>query len=137
MPEQKDTEEQEQEPLVSGEGDSSGVGSSGGKYGGLWRLALLLAALAVLVCADWYFHLHEQLLDNILNSARFFQTRTPQAFASYFAAHVFVQLVCLPLTPVEIFTGFCFGWLPGICVDIVGRMTGGSLSFGCSRLLRS
>merc|ERR1719401_2210900 len=63
----------------------------------------------------------------------FFQGRSFLACSVYVCMYVFVSLVCLPLTPIEIFTGFCFGVPFGILLDVIGRVLGAVVSFLIAR----
>jgi len=63
----------------------------------------------------------------------FFRTRTPAACAAYAALYVVFSVFCIPLMPLEVLTGFCFGVPFGIGLDIVGRLSGACLAFLIAR----
>lgn len=97
-----------------------------------------IAALALCACLlymDVEFGIHNKLLHAILSCAGFFQTRSVFACACYILMYIGVQMVCLPITPIEIFTGFCFGVRLGLVVDLIARLSGATLSFNIARLL--
>jgi len=101
-----------------------------------WLLLGLAVISGLLVFRlDAKLSLHEGLLSAILSMTAFFRTKTLWACSTYIAIYVGVSLFCFPLTPLEIFAGFCFGFPFGVLIDIIGRMVGSVLAFGIARLL--
>lgn len=101
-----------------------------------WYLvAALIVILGVLIVLDVVLGLHAQVLSALISSLAFFGTKSLEACLVYVSIYVLVSLICLPLTPFEIFTGFCFGFPFGILLDMVGRMSGAAISFGIARAL--
>jgi len=98
---------------------------------------VLFLALCAAVTLDIVFGLHELALKVALAWVGFFHTRSIEACLSYTLLYVTVSLVCIPLTPFEILTGFCFGIPLGIVLDIFGRIVGAMLSFLIARALSS
>lgn len=96
-----------------------------------------MVALCAAVALDIIFGLHELALKMALAWVGFFHTRSIKACLSYMLLYVTVSLVCIPLTPFEILTGFCFGIPLGIVLDICGRILGAVLSFLIARFLAS
>jgi len=79
--------------------------------------------------------LHGRVLSTLLSLIDFFRTKSPLACVTYELIYVATSLLCLPLTPIEIFTGFCYGVPFGIVLDIIGRIVGAVLSFTIARAL--
>jgi len=100
-----------------------------------WIAPAFIVAIVVLVSLDVAFGVHAQILNVVIPCVVYFQSRTPMACLSYMALYVAVSLSCVPLTPFEILTGFCFGIPLGIILDITGRVTGAALSFLAARAL--
>jgi len=101
-----------------------------------WWLVLLLALCAA-VALDIIFGFHELALQMALVWVDFFHARSIKACLCYTLLYVTVSLACIPLTPFEILTGFCFGIPLGIVLDIIGRIAGALLSFLIARFLSS
>jgi len=101
-----------------------------------WRkLVVALALAAGVVVVDIHFGLHARLLAGLFTSVAFFRTRSLAACAWYVLAYVTASLSCVPLTPFEIFTGFCFGLPLGLLLDVTGRVLGAVMSFSIARML--
>jgi len=94
--------------------------------------AAALAAVALLVVLFW---LNSRAFGWVLSLVGFFQTRSLQAIAIYVLIYIAVCLSCLPLTPLEVLTGFCFGVPNGIFIDITGRVLGSVMSFLIARFV--
>ncbi len=73
------------------------------------------------------------MLGWVMGMVSFFQTKSLNACVTYVFIYVVMQMSCLPLTPLEIFTGFCFGVPLGIFIDIIGRLSGAVASFLIAR----
>lgn len=102
--------------------------------------AVLLVALIAILLADAEWGLHRRLIhfvdslpDSIYSLADFFRTRSLSACATYVCIHASAAVLCLPLTPIEIFTGYCFGWRLGVLIDLFGRTLGAVTSFSIAR----
>jgi len=98
---------------------------------------LILACILVVAffSLDWLLGLHEKLLDFVVSEVVFFHSKSLIACITYIGAYVVSSLLCVPLTPFEILTGFIFGLRFGVCLDIAGRVTGALISFNIARVL--
>eukprot|EP00930_Biecheleria_cincta_P000009 TRINITY_DN10001_c0_g1_i1.p1 TRINITY_DN10001_c0_g1~~TRINITY_DN10001_c0_g1_i1.p1 ORF type:complete len:274 (+),score=41.35 TRINITY_DN10001_c0_g1_i1:167-988(+) len=90
------------------------------------RTVFVLAFVAGFASVVW---MNARVLGLIMSLASFFRTKSLAAVLSYLMIYVVASLCCVPLTPLEMFTGFCFGVPFGIVVDILGRLAGAVLSF--------
>lgn len=100
------------------------------------KVAAACLVLAILLTVDTFFGLHDQLLDQIISAIAFFRTKTIMSLGAYVASYLAASLLCFPLTPFEIMSGFIFGLPHGILMDMSGRLLGAIVSFGIARLLR-
>eukprot|EP00928_Gymnodinium_smaydae_P071728 TRINITY_DN55230_c0_g1_i1.p1 TRINITY_DN55230_c0_g1~~TRINITY_DN55230_c0_g1_i1.p1 ORF type:complete len:291 (-),score=37.83 TRINITY_DN55230_c0_g1_i1:217-1089(-) len=98
-------------------------------------VSLLIGLLLLCAILDSVYGLHERALKFVFSLLGFFSSKSLQACMIYILVYVVVCLVCVPLTPFEIFTGFCFGIPFGIVLDIIGRVMGSVLSFMIARTL--
>lgn len=96
---------------------------------------MALGAVVAFRALDSALGLHTKILGMALSFAGFFRTRSAAACALYMLVYVVVSLICMPLTPFEIFTGFCFGVPLGIGLDICGRVLGAVISFLIGRAI--
>jgi len=101
-----------------------------------WLMFASVLSIFVLVfLLDAHYRFHSQLFATLISSLAFFRTRTWSACGAYVAMYVAASLLGVPLTPFEIFTGFCFGVGFGIILDVTGRVLGAVISFCIARLL--
>jgi len=101
-----------------------------------WPVVIGIFTLLIAVFyLDYCLGLHDRVLTWMIASIAFFHTKTFFACGCYVAAYVAASLLCVPLTPFEILTGFIFGVPFGIVLDIAGRLTGAILSFQIARFL--
>jgi len=101
----------------------------------MWTSKALLAAAvcAAALLATGAVELHARAVHVALEAVGFFRTRTLAACAAYAALYVIFSVFCIPLMPLEVLTGFCFGVPFGICLDVIGRLSGACLAFLISR----
>eukprot|EP00930_Biecheleria_cincta_P000010 TRINITY_DN10001_c0_g1_i2.p1 TRINITY_DN10001_c0_g1~~TRINITY_DN10001_c0_g1_i2.p1 ORF type:complete len:226 (+),score=31.39 TRINITY_DN10001_c0_g1_i2:167-844(+) len=70
------------------------------------RTVFVLAFVAGFASVVW---MNARVLGLIMSLASFFRTKSLAAVLSYLMIYVVASLCCVPLTPLEMFTGFCFG----------------------------
>jgi len=98
-----------------------------------WRtVPIAMVAIASLASLWW---LHSFIFEYFFSLVGFFETRSLQACGMYVLIYIVVGMVGLPISPLESFSGFCFGVVLGICLDILGRLTGAIASFLIARNL--
>lgn len=102
-----------------------------------WLFLVFLLVVALIV-VDLALNIHRKLLQKMITYAVYFRQATWSVWwrwLQYIGVYIFVSLTCIPLTPFEIFTGFCFGVPFGLCLDLVGRLSGAAIAFAIARIL--